>query len=62
VVFVIDHRGERTASFSFELFQAGGFTRAIAATGSRVELIQTGGGRLKVSLPMNACDAIVLLK
>jgi hypothetical protein len=62
VVFLIDHRGERTASFSFELFHAAGFTRAVAVTGSRVELAQASDGRLRVSLPINACDAIVLLK
>lgn len=55
-------KGERAASFTFELLEAGGFTRAVAATGSRVALVPVRDGRLKVSLPMNVCDAVVLLR
>jgi hypothetical protein len=62
VVFLIDHRGESTASFSVELFHAEGYTRALAASGCPVQLSPGRDGSLKLTLRLNVCDAIVLLK
>lgn len=62
VVFVIDHAAQPVERFALELHDAAGFTRAISAAGSPVELRSMGGGTLGVSLPLSTADAVVLLK
>jgi hypothetical protein len=62
MVFVIDHRAEPAGRFTFDLFDAAGWTRAMAASGARVELAPSAGGVLRISLPLSAADAVVLSK
>jgi hypothetical protein len=62
VMFVIDHLAKPTERFECQLFDARGFTRALSATGVPVELKQTRPDVLTVSLPLQAADAVVLLK
>lgn len=62
VVFVIDHQGTPSPKFQFELFDAAGFRRAIAASGKSVELQPGTNGSAWISLPLDLCDGVVLLK
>jgi hypothetical protein len=62
VVFVIDHRAEPVGQFTFDLFDAAGWTKATTASGARVELAPTAGGVVRVSLPLSAADAVLLSK
>ena len=62
MVFVIDHAVSPAERFSFEIPDAGRFTRAVAASGKPVELKSGAGGALTISLPLDTADAIVLLK
>lgn len=62
VVFIIDHRAVPVDRFTFTLFDANGFTRAIAATGNPVEMKPQGDGSLALAMPLRAADAVVLLK
>jgi hypothetical protein len=62
MVLAIDHRAEPAGRFTFDLFDAAGWTRATAASGARVELAPSAGGVLRISLPLSAADAVVLSK
>jgi hypothetical protein len=60
VVFIIDHNAKPTDRFTFELFAAAGYAKAVAASGAAVKLADKGNGVLEVSLPMIVADAVVL--
>ena len=62
VVFVIDHRAEPVERFTFTLADAGGFTRALTATGAPAEIHTNDDGSLTIALSLNTADAVALLK
>jgi hypothetical protein len=62
VIFVIDHAAQLNTRFTIEIPDAAGFTHAISATGNPVELQPGEAGTLKISLPLNVADAVVLLR
>lgn len=62
VLFLIDHAAQPVERFTFELDDAAGFVRAISASGKPVTINSANHGTLNVSLPLDAADAVVLLK
>lgn len=62
VIFLIDHTAKPNPRFTFQLFDAAGFTKAVAATGAAVELSDKGNGTLELTLPLSTADAVVLTR
>jgi len=62
VVFIIDHDAAKKENMTFQLFNAGQFTKAYSATGNPVKIQKQKGNILQITMPMNIADAIVLEK
>lgn len=62
MIFLIDHNATPVPRFELTLFDAGRFRRAYAASGKPVRIYRLKNGALRVSLPWNISDAVVLEK
>jgi hypothetical protein len=60
VLFVIDNLNQKHDTVSFVVRDAARFRHAVSATGSHVKVEPRAGGALKLTLPLNVADAVVL--